>query len=182
MTAASRLFLPHWLPLTPMEKRLFVLRHGGERKSGINLLRPTSLIWGYLFHFHGNLIVLWILAHASAQTHTLKHMNGPESPREHSPKEMWSVDVQQQLTIVSGFWGLVLNLTLWSCRRQRGLNASLQLLHTSCSPHVFHSLQTQAKGKTAHTRIVQHTSQRQERRPLIEEQQQTKQGLLPLYI
>lgn len=65
---------------------------------------------------------------------------------------MWCVDVQQQLNVVSGFWGLALNLTLWSSRRQRGLNASLQLLHTSCSPHVFHSSQTQAGKKIgAHT-------------------------------
>ncbi|MEQ2225652.1 hypothetical protein ILYODFUR_019654 [Ilyodon furcidens] len=33
-------------------------------------------------------------------------------------------------------------------RRQRGLNASLQLLHTSCSPHVFHSSLILAKRKT----------------------------------
>lgn len=66
---------------------------------------------------------------------------------------MWSVDVQQQLNVGSGFWGLVLNLTLWSCSRQRGLNASLQLLHTSCSPNVFHSSQTQAGAHTdAHSK------------------------------
>ncbi len=71
---------------------------------------------------------------------------------------MWSVDVRQQLNAVSGFWGLVLILTLWSCSRQKGLNASLQLLHTSCSPHVFHSSQTQARQP--HTPTLRHKRSR----------------------
>lgn len=93
---------------------------------------------------------------------------------------MWSVDVQQQLNVVSGFWGLVLNLTLWSCSRQRGLNASLQLLHTSCSPHIFHSTQTKAATRT-YSILPQTRSRRRTQRQHTAEQFQGSRNLCYLW-